>query len=99
MRQLPVKCTSVTVLLYALQLRDLFKVQPIKHFKAPCGKDVWSIHCFQWIQKKEEVGIFRKKVEVRNGLFTQERKSLRTASAGNLKLDIPRLDRGCSFFK
>lgn len=44
------------------------------------------------------VGFLPKKVEVRNDLFTQEKKGLRTASAGNLKLGILSLDREGRFF-
>lgn len=98
MGQLLLKCTSVTVLLCAFQLGDLFKMQPIKPFKDPCSRDAWSICCFWWIQKEEEVfGFLPKKVEVSNGLLTEEKMGLRTASAGNL--NILGLDREGSFLK
>lgn len=85
--QLLLKYTSVSVLLCALQLGDLSEVQPIKPFKDPCSRDAWSICCFWWIQKEEMVfGFLAKKVEVRNGLVTEEKKGLRAASAENLNI-------------
>lgn len=55
--KLAVRCTSVTVLLYALQVRDLCArcnpPQYIKHLKVPCCKATQSICCLEWIQKKE----------------------------------------------
>lgn len=89
MEQLLLRRTSVTVVLCALQLRDLFKVQLIKHFKDPCLRDAGSMCCFWWIQKEEVVGSLPKKVEVRNGLFTQEKKGFKNSQCWKFEAGPP----------